>query len=48
MTPQKRGQGKVQYIASKEDPLLSPPVASINDGCLPLSDGKTIRFPFDV
>ncbi|XP_058224285.1 protein ALWAYS EARLY 2-like [Rhododendron vialii] len=53
MTPQKRGQGKVQYIASKDDPLLSPPVASINDGCLPLwkqlSDGcvkrkRTPRF----
>ncbi|KAG5541502.1 hypothetical protein RHGRI_021357 [Rhododendron griersonianum] len=53
MTPQKREQGKVQYIASKEDPLLSPPVASINDGCLPLwkqlSDGwvkrkRTPRF----
>lgn len=51
--PQKRGQGKVQSIASKKDPLLYPSAASINDGCLSsckwLSDGwvtrkRTTRF----
>ncbi|XP_057499348.1 protein ALWAYS EARLY 2-like isoform X1 [Actinidia eriantha] len=52
---QKGGQGNVQFHASKEDLLLSPPVASANDGYLPSlkwrqSDGcavrkRTPRFP---
>ncbi|GFY91930.1 similar to ALWAYS EARLY 2 [Actinidia rufa] len=44
---QKGGQGNVQFHASKEDLLLSPPVASANDGYLPSlkwrhSDGKAV------